>query len=426
MCRGNAIAPDVTMACARCGTEYSGAEWEDMDPDDPGPIDWCEGCSDGAFWSEVSDQWYHEDDTEAVHIGGQVMTEDEADEAFPICPRCGDREPADGFMHVDSECTAWCQYCAANFTNVCDCCGDRVDSEAGSWDDDGDRWYCDSCVTNGDAVLSPGLDSYCTDYHWQIEGSMPMGLEIEAECGDADSREIAHALRNLGNPIVAGIKSDGSLDNGLEVVTHPRDYWDPESPDRAHLESLLAYMRSIGLTAWDRDNPTCGLHITVARDAIISTGWIRVATLYRREETLLDLGRRFGSTIHWSQPWSETLSHTIQCAKGRVEQRAGKYCSLNFKGDLVEFRGFQGTLNTRSLLCYVDTVRAMLTWSIDRRGMALRECIDQPWQALRDFAGYCMATGVITHGVTTGTSLDRERSRYEPDRPHAHLPKWSL
>ena len=166
------------------------------------------------------------------------------------CDHCGDTYPLDEMFHVGDDLL--CPDCAGELTILCDECGTRIYRD----DDEGDdthalchacraRYYtrCDHCgaLIPNDEVYQLGGESLCRDcyadncdegpihdYNYMPDlvfhgkGLRRFGVELEIdEGGELTSHakrflDIAnHSAENLY------IKTDGSLDDGLELVTHP-------------------------------------------------------------------------------------------------------------------------------------------------------------------------------------------------------------
>ena len=165
-----------------------------------------------------------------------------------ICANCGAEHPLDEMFRVGSE---WlCESCADELTVVCDACGERIYSEdavedsnytlcescfdedyvrcadcdrilrrdRAYWDDD--DAYCSSCWDDHCSVIHEY--SYTPDLVFHGKGLRHFGVELEIDGGGTD-RYNAEKLLNIANANAENlcIKTDGSLDDGLELVTHP-------------------------------------------------------------------------------------------------------------------------------------------------------------------------------------------------------------
>ena len=166
------------------------------------------------------------------------------------CDHCGAVHPLDEMFHVGED--VLCPDCAGDLTILCDECGTRIYID----DDEGDdtrvlchdccvRHYtrCEHCGTliSNDSVYQYGGEDLCRDcyddrcesgpiheYSYMPElvfhgkGLRRFGVELEIDEG-GESTVHARRFLDIANRHVENlyIKTDGSLDDGLELVTHP-------------------------------------------------------------------------------------------------------------------------------------------------------------------------------------------------------------
>ncbi len=180
------------------------------------------------------------------------------EETTYICERCGERVPADACTMVAD--TILCPDCVDMYTTVCDCCGERLFLS----DDQGDEnitlcercyerhyMHCERCgrvISYSDAYYEDDEDDdedepLCYDclqahlqqatihdysytprliFHGERSNERFFGVELEID-GNGKSRKNAGEILNVANEDAQNlyIKSDGSLDCGMELVTHP-------------------------------------------------------------------------------------------------------------------------------------------------------------------------------------------------------------
>ena len=206
-----------------------------------------------------------------------------------ICANCESEHPLDEMFRVGSD---WlCESCVDELTVVCDACGERIYSEdavedsnytlcescfdedyvrcadcdrilrrdRAYWDND-DNAYCSSCWDEHCSVIHEY--SYMPDLVFHGKGLRHFGVELEIDGGGTD-RYNAEKLLNIANADAENlyIKTDGSLDDGLELVTHPMtlEYHLNEMPWAAVLRKAqeLDYLSHAA--------GTCGLHVHISR-----------------------------------------------------------------------------------------------------------------------------------------------------------------
>ena len=220
--------------------------------------------------------------------------------------------------------------------------------------------YCDHCYSQ---LTSRGIH----DYYYKPEpifygcGNRFFGVELEID-GAGECHANARKLLDIGNTEYEHIycKHDGSLDDGIEIVSHPMtlEYHMNSMPWEAILQ------KSIAMHYLSHKANTCGLHIHVNRDAFGETDAeqetciARILYFFEKHwEELLKFSRRTSRQLErWAarygyreQPW-EILDHAKKC-------RSGRYTSINLSNaETVEFRMFRGTLKYNTLIATLQLV----------------------------------------------------------------------
>lgn len=303
------------------------------------------------------------------------------------CSHCGSFIDTDDYEEFNGEIL--CSDFLDNYTTVCDCCGARIWSEDAEGDDYTslcrqcyDYHYtrceeCDALIHNDDAYEYD--DGYfCHECYQRIRknaaiheyGYKPepifygdsnryFGVELEIDGAGKDD-VYAEELLDIANMREEHIyiKTDGSLDDGIEIVTHPmsleyhKDFcWE----DIIHHAVRLAYR--------SHQTSTCGLHVHVNRDSLDEN----------REEQNEVISRILYFVEHH---WNEMLkfSRRSECAMNRwaarygyenspkaimdkAKKNCGRYVAVNLCNyHTIEFRLFRGTLKYNTLIATLELV----------------------------------------------------------------------
>jgi hypothetical protein len=182
-----------------------------------------------------------------------------------------------------------------------------------------------------------------------------LGLEIEVE---SMGNSIKQGCDLLGtHDEVFYLKSDGSINNGFEIVTHPMTLgWAKNNFPFQALESLEA----MGYESWQPDST--GLHIHVSRDGFRSEShqgyFINLIT--RNQRFFEALAGRSGS--RWAQFDKGNLKHIGQ----RIRRTRGtdRYSAVNVQNaPTLEVRIFNGSLNRRRLTMSMELVDACVKYT---------------------------------------------------------------
>ena len=151
-----------------------------------------------------------------------------------------------------------CESCFdEDYVRCADC--DRIlRRDRAYWDDD--DAYCSSCWDDHCSVVHEY--SYTPDLVFHGKGLRHFGVELEIDGGGTD-RYNAEKLLNIANANAENlcIKTDGSLDDGLELVTHPMTltYHLNEMP----WAEVLRKAQSMDYLSHAAG--TCGLHVHISR-----------------------------------------------------------------------------------------------------------------------------------------------------------------
>ena len=301
---------------------------------------------------------------DAILMDGQTLCPDCAQELTTLCSRCGDRIWNAEAME-DTNLTL-CQDCYDDHYHTCADCGHIIhDDDIYYANEDEDTPYCSACVDRhrGDGVQS---------YYYKPEpifygnGDRYLGVELEIdEGGECDST--ARKLMEIANCEQEHIyiKHDGSLNEGMEIVTHPMtlDYHKTRMPWAAVMQKAL------DLGYYSHRAETCGLHVHVNRDSLGTNSWeqelVVSRILYFVENHWNELLRFSRRTKHQLAKWAsrygrkDSPKEIMDVAK---HASAGRYTCVNLtNSDTVEFRIFRGTLKYNTLIATLELVEEICT-----------------------------------------------------------------
>lgn len=305
-----------------------------------------------------------------------------------ICSHCGAEIEDNDYGLVDGEIV--CQECIDDHTVTCEHC-DRI-----IWDTDDfgnedmslcrscyDNYYthcaeCNRLIYNDDTYEYDG-DSFCYECYREVrknsiihdynykpnpifygDSDRYFGIELEIDKGGKDNDyagEILDIANKNGECIY--IKSDGSLDEGMELVSHPMTldfhknyYWNE------------IMRKAIQLSYRSHQTSTCGLHIHVNRSSLGES----VA-----DQELVISRILFFVESHWNEllKFSRMTEYNINrwAARYGYENNAkdildkakngnqGRYAAVNLCNyNTVEFRMFRGTLKYSTFIACLELV----------------------------------------------------------------------
>ena len=192
-------------------------------------------------------------------VGDEILCGDCTDEYCVRCDHCGDmiyRNDA-----VCDEDTELCEHCFDCHYVRCYDCGRIIRNDDSYYSDDYD--FCFNCYDKRHKSIREY--GYKPNAVFFGKGKRFFGVELEIDNGghDDENTEKLFDLVNYPDERIY-IKSDGSLDDGFEIVTHPMslDYHMNEFcwADILHRAVQMGYR--------SHQTSTCGLHVHVSREGL--------------------------------------------------------------------------------------------------------------------------------------------------------------
>ena len=292
---------------------------------------------------------------EELHtVGDDLLCHDCIVDNTVVCSRCGERIYLSD--NAGDNDTPLCQHCYDRYFTHCIACSRVIlldDAYYESDDDDDPRCYSCHCSHND--------NRYIHNYHYKPEpifygeGNRYFGVELEIDEG-GECEENAKILCDLVNRSEEKIyiKHDGSLENGMECISHPMslEYHLKKMPWADVLETAkdLHYLSHSA-------SASCGLHVHVNRSTFGETEAEQDACIARvlyffekHWEELLKFSRRTRDQLdQWAARYGlkEHPKDILDNAKGNWE----RYRCVNLTNrHTIEFRMFRGTLKLNTLI----------------------------------------------------------------------------
>ena len=303
------------------------------------------------------------------------------------CSHCGSFIDTDDYEEFNGEIL--CSDCLDNYTTVCDCCGARIWSEDAEGDDytslcrqcyDYHYTHCEECdaLIHNDDAYEYDDGYFCHECYQRIRknaaiheyGYKPepifygdsnryFGIELEID-GAGKYDDYAEELLDIGNmhDDCIYIKTDGSLDDGMEIVTHPMSleyhkdfYWE----DIMHHAVFLGYR--------SHQTSTCGLHIHVNRDSLGESreeqDEVISRILYFVEHHWNEMLKFSRRTEYAMNRWAARYGYenSPKAIMDKAKKNYGRYVAVNLCNyHTIEFRLFRGTLKYNTLIATLELV----------------------------------------------------------------------
>lgn len=307
-----------------------------------------------AFFCEICGQEYSTD--QMYSFDNQDLCPGCLDAHTAICHECDTRIWQDN--NAGSIDHPLCQSCYDDEYTNCFRCGALLRESTACYEDADEfdeRPYCDGCYHT---VFK---DTPIHDYYYKPKpvfygvGPRYFGVELEID-GAGERSDYARSLLDAANrnDECIYIKHDGSLNEGLELVTHPMSLDD--QLHRVPWEDICHKAVSLGYRSHRAD--TCGLHVHVSRSVFGETereqdaAIARVLYFFEKHwEELLKFSRR---TRRQLERWAARYGYKEQPMEildyAKKGYHGSRYTCINLhNADTVEFRMFQGTLKANTI-----------------------------------------------------------------------------
>ena len=318
---GDPVCESCMIMCIRCESVITvDDEYNDVE----GEL-WCQRCTrDNATWCDSCDNYFT----------GYSYGADDSNDTF--CERCFEN------------CTSYCEEC--------------------------DNYYVDGCVYNHE-----GEDDSRTihDYSYrpdpifhsseEEQTRLYFGIEIETEVrgGDySDRRVAADYAQALEAQRLAYLKSDGSLECGFEIVTHPMSHSYFMNDASVLWNTIDTLKNRYSMMAWG--TKTCGLHIHISRNGFSGGSHQHrfLQLVYNNKDFYEVLAGR--SSSHWAKFDDNIDPNTGRKSLKHKFDRHGsdRYSAVNTNNrNTLEMRIFRGSLNTRFIKSCIDLAHASVEFT---------------------------------------------------------------
>lgn len=342
---------------------------------------YCSHC--GAFIDEDED--YEE-------VNGEIVCTDCYEHHTTACDRCGAVIWTND--SYGDEYTTLCHHCYENHYTRCSCC-DTLLHEDDAYHLDGYD-YCSDCYHDEvDKCRSIHDYSYKPEPIFYGDSSRYFGVELEIDGAgkDSDNADEVLAIANKDEETIY-IKGDGSLDDGMEIVTHPMSL---EYHKQFCWQEIMSKAISMGYRS--HQTSTCGLHIHVNRSCLgdttdeqehvishilyfVEKNWNELLRFSRRSEYSMN---RWAARYGYEKNGRDILE---KAKKGNN----GRYAAVNLMNwATIEFRLFRGTLKYNTLIAALELVDAICDIAMT---MTEEEISNQSWS---DFVQTITEPGLIQY-----------------------------
>lgn len=187
-----------------------------------------------------------------------------------------------------------------------------------------------------------------------------LGIELEVE--NKLDRIKNDSMAQLIDSSHLYFKTDGSLSNGFEIVTHPLSFnWIQANSDK--FESMLTELKSNGFNSYDSN--TCGMHIHISKKAFGTWQLYRFMKFFaENKDFIVSISqRKIEQLKKWANIEDNGNDELIYKAK-KKDGNSSRYCAINLQNhSTIEIRIFRGTLNYCSFMKNIEFINALFCYT---------------------------------------------------------------
>jgi hypothetical protein len=330
-----------------------------IEPDEAVNIDNELFCADCVFFCSCCGTFYYGE--QGSVIDGEFVCDDCICNYYTRCRNC------EGWIDTRADCISVgsgfvCRDCYDEDYFTCDCC-DRVFHN----DNYGDSGYCVNC-NEPDSDCDDS--SYGSEYisQWDFR-PMPLfhrttsdetnikkkvlylGVELEVDNGSSHY-ELAEDLQQFSdNGRKFYLKTDGSLNCGIEIVSHPMTLaYHKAFCWRDVFKKCLSYgFRS-------HNTKTCGIHCHIPRNFLSDNEAVKLALFINTNKTVISkVARRSACTY---SNYKLIRKGNLKYANDNRDE--GRYQAINWLNPrTIEFRFFRGTLKYDTFIACLEFLHSL-------------------------------------------------------------------
>jgi hypothetical protein len=231
------------------------------------------------------------------------------------------------------------------------------------WESDGEYHLHpepkEGCIENYSFKPMPKYFLTCNESYKDSPLFMGIELEIENEKNSISNGAMSEILDDSH----LYFKTDGSLSDGFEIVTHPLTFeWIKEN--KSNFSQMLESIKSNGFRSYD--STTCGMHIHLSKKNFGAWHLYRFLKFFQEnKEFIVSISqRKIDNLKKWANLEDENNDSLIY--KAKKKDGYSRYVAVNLcNSQTIELRIFRGTLNENSFFKNIEFAHSLYVFSRD-------------------------------------------------------------
>jgi hypothetical protein len=250
------------------------------------------------------------------------------------------------------------------------------------WESDGDYHHSpESDDDDDDDDDDSDMDSACINsysyrpsmkFHKlsnENENAPFFGIELEVERKNSNGLKHKYMAGKIDHEHWY-FKTDGSLTDGFEIVTHPMTFNYIKNCESTFSDSLKLLVEN-GYNSYDAN--TCGMHIHISKNNFTTWHLYRFLKFFvENKEFIVSISQRKMEKLKkWANIEDDNDTSLIYKAK-KKDGNNERYVAINLKNSqTIEIRIFRGTLNLNSFMKNIEFAHSLFMYTKENKEISL-------------------------------------------------------
>ena len=340
------VIEEPVVECAVCSTDIDADQQYTTSSDETVCSDCIQSCNRCGDTGTENDDW--------CIVNGDQWCEHCTNRHAAYCESC-EEYSTDGSNYISDRDVYWCHTCS-NECYYCDDCSEYFY-----------EGYCESCQDSSNVIHDYNYRPDPIFHSTKSSERLFFGIEVEVESG-RNTQEAADYAHQLEGMDLAYLKSDGSLNCGFEIVTHPmsHDFYKNEVPE---LFDTLNHLRTnYGVKSWGTS--TCGVHVHISRSGFNGGAHMhRFLNLVYSNQEFYEViaGRSSDRWAKFDDVHRYDRNNNLYRAFARKlepDRTTDRYSAVNTNNThTLELRIFKGSTQEHVIKSYIDLAHASVEYT---------------------------------------------------------------
>lgn len=322
---------------------------------------YCEKCFSDLFsYCENCDSIINNDDIH--YTDDTVLCEKCYDEKYTTCYNCGDIiKKDDALIHNDNY---YCENCFYDNFSTCENCGDTFSNDDLHYDENVGVNYCDNCHNENSIIHDYSYKPnpiFTYENYESKSNKLFLGIELEVEADDDINNFVENVTDYLQKNKIDKyfyFKHDMSLNNGVEVVSHPATL--KSYTKKYKIRDILQFIKNDENKITSYKSGNCGLHIHMNKDFFSKDEINKLVLFFANNQNELKIFSKRKGEFSFCQFFDfNKKDYKIHHSQKISYNTVGRYAINTKPRKTIELRLFRGTINyNRFLAClqFADSI----------------------------------------------------------------------